>query len=374
MRSGSKGVRRAAPRGRSGMSQSAIWRFAFGCYAAQLCGCTSYGPTSITVDRLRYSEAVSASWKEQMLLNLVKLRYLDVPLFLDVGQIVSGYTLESRVSADGRVVWPSAPDSVGLGGSYAFTDRPTITYTPMVGDRFLRSVITPILPKAVFFLLQSGYPADFVLGLTLSAINGMRNPMATSPSSIEPDLRFGRILEIFRDLQLLGAFGVRGDAHTASQEAPVIFFRSEGLPPKVVAEIAELKGLLGLAPESASYRLVYSPARGEPDSFSVQSRSVLQVLLALSASVETPDRDEEEGRAVPAMKAVEGSAAFPFKIHHGEERPKDAFVAVPYRGGWFWIDDRDWRTKRIFAFLLFIFTLSEGGNSEQLPVLTIPTG
>jgi hypothetical protein len=46
---------------------------------------------------------------------------------------------------------------------------------------------------------------------------------------------------------------------------------------------------------------------------------------------------------------------------------------VPYRGYWFWIDDHVMGSKRLFTFLMFIFTLVETGGKEGAPVLTIPT-
>jgi hypothetical protein len=61
------------------------------------------GPGTVTRDRFDYGESVGESWKTQMLLNLVKLRYGDIPVFMDVGQVVAGYSIQRTLAATASV-------------------------------------------------------------------------------------------------------------------------------------------------------------------------------------------------------------------------------------------------------------------------------
>ncbi|MCA8964299.1 MAG: hypothetical protein KDC48_05420, partial [Planctomycetes bacterium] len=78
-----------------------------------------------------------------------------------------------------------------------------------------------------------------------------------------------------------------------------------------------------------------------------------------------------EGRATPGLPVGEESGRL-VRIRCGDEAPADAFVAVRYRGRDYWVDDRDLDSKRAFAFMMMLFTLSDPGGEENGPSLTIP--
>lgn len=65
---------------------------------ALLTGCASFDPATVACDRFEYTDAISESWKRQMLLNMVKLRYSETPVFLDVASVINQYAIESQIN------------------------------------------------------------------------------------------------------------------------------------------------------------------------------------------------------------------------------------------------------------------------------------
>ena len=343
--------------------------------AALFTGCTHLGPQTVAVDRFDYSTAIADSWKQQTLLNIVKLRYMDLPVFVDVSSVVAGYSMQTGVSVNGTLSTEKAIQGNFLtgGGSAIYTDRPTITYTPLTGQKFLRGLMTPIEPKNIFFMLQSGYAADFILGLTVESLNGAHNRSATAGTMREANPEFVRVLQLLREVQGAGAFGLRVEENKDKTETAVMFFRRDNLSPDMVDKLAEIRRLLKLPEGQYQFNLIYSPVLGATNELAVGSRSMVQIMAAMASYADVPESDLKEGRATPSVQTTDSAGnRDPVEIKCSKEKPADAFAAVHYRNHWFWVDDRDWRTKRALTAVMFLFTMAETGADEKLPLITIP--
>jgi hypothetical protein len=338
-------------------------------------GCTHIGPQTVVVDRFDYSTSIADSWKQQTLLNIVKLRYMDLPVFVDVSSIVAGYSFQTGVSANGVLSSQKAVQGnyVGVGGQAIYTDRPTITYVPLTGEKFLRGLITPIDPKNIFFMLQTGYAADFILGLTVESLNGVRNRSTTGGTVREADPEFIRALQLIREVQAAGAVGMRVEEDKVKGATGVVFFRRDDVAPEIAEKSAEVRRLLKLPNDQQKFVLTYSPVRGADGELAVNSRSLLQVMGAFASYLDVPEAHLQDRSASAAFEhAAEGTRTDAVRIHSGKDKPAAAFAAVHYRDYWYWIDDNDLKTKRALTAVMFFFTLADTGTNEKLPLITIP--
>lgn len=335
-------------------------------------GCSGIGPPTVDRDRFDYVSAISESWKRQTLLNLIKTRYLDAPVFMDVTSVISQYALEGEIEMGFE--WDDADTQTLGGGRAMYTDRPTISYAPLIGENFARSLLRPIPIGTVLLLVQSGYPIDYVLRICIQGINGLDNRSSRiSPQNGDPE--FYELLSLLRQIQQTDRIRMRSRI-IDNKEVVVMFFRE----PKTEVEAKNLKkalNLLGLRPEAREFRIVHGYLAENDSEISILSRSMIQIMSDYSSYIDVPDSDITEGRVSAANReGVETQAQFQPLIRVGcsVSEPEDAFVAVPYRNHWFFIDDRDINSKRTFYFLMVMFSFTERSDAGRaLPVLTVPT-
>jgi len=361
------------------MKKRMIQKTGIALFVLLVSGCATIGPDSIVRDRFDYNTAISNSWKEQTLLNIVKLRYSDMPLFVEVASVVSGYTMQSSVNLLGTNT--NAPGGGGnlasLGASGTYTDRPTITYTPITGKQFNRSFMKPIPPQAIMFLLQSGWDVDMILPLTVDSINGLRARVAAGASQYAGDDDYYRAVKLFREIQKSGAVGMQVRKGEDDIESTIMFFYRDKLNQQLVDNLAELDQLLGLDKTARELKITYGLLPEHDDEIALRSRSILQIMITLAADIEVPEAHINDGRTIASSyvdKTNKRRNEPLVKIQYSKEKPENAFTAARYNDYWFFIDDRDFASKRSFAFLMILFSLTETGGSELLPVVTIPAG
>jgi len=346
--------------------------------ALGLTACGSMGPGTVTRDRFDYTEAVAASWKSQMLLNLVKIRYADAPVFLDVGQVVAGYSIQGTLSGSANSFntqgfSPGAlTGSIGLGAEGRYNDSPTITYTPLAGEPFARQMMMPIPPSAILTVIQAGLPVDTVFRVAVQAVNGVDNRRVRLDYVRPASPEFYVLLRDLGRIQDAGDIGVRVDG---AEKGEKLVFR----PNLVAAEenaVLDITKILGLDPSAREFRVVYGSVPANDKEIALLTRSMVEVLRDLSSVIAVPEAHVTAGRVGPTPEADLGPGGpVPplIRIASSVHRPSDAFVAVPYRGYWFSIDDRDMASKHLLSSIMFLFTFVQTGAKEAAPILTIPT-
>ena len=346
---------------------------------ATLSGCASIGPPIVARDRLEYITAISDSWKSQTLINMVKLRYGDAPVFLDVASVITQTGVQGTLAVSGswwqNLLQLPYTSSVGVTAAGTYGEKPTVTFLPMSGEKFARSLMTPIPPAAIINFLQGGYPVDLVLRLAVHSINGIRSRFGVGARAREADPEFYPLVEKLRSIQASGAIGLRVKK-TGDQTATLILL-GKNPNPATEADRAEVRKILGLSTETDEFNVVYGSVAANDKEIAVLTRSMLEILSDLSSYIDVPAANVEQKRTFPSLapEFVNGAPVPPLmRIHSSPQKPDDAFAAVPYGKEWYWIDDKDFASKKLFSFIMFLFTLTDTGDKQGAPIITVPAG
>lgn len=341
---------------------------------ALIAGCAGVGSGTINRDRFDYTAAIAESWKTQMLLNIVKLRYSDTPVFLDVPSVISQYAIQGRINLGaGWNTGVTGSDTQTLGVEGLYAERPTITYTPLSGDKFTRSLLTPIPPASLLFLLQSGWPVRLLFELCVKSVNDIDNRSTAPGFARPPDPRFQELVELMERIQRSGAVGTR-IVRKDKWDAAMMTFRRK-VDPNTAQDLAAARRLMGIDPNATEITVIYGSAPTAPDEVAVLTRSILEIIIEMGSRIDVPEEHVAEGRTYATLPEVGSGAGqiLPFsRVHSGKEKPAHAFVAIRSRGYWYWIDDRDRLSKIHFTFLTILFSLTETGTAPQAPLITVP--
>jgi hypothetical protein len=346
-------------------------------------GCfTNFGPATVPPARFDYNQRIAQSWNEQLLLNLVRLRYRDTPYFLEVGTILAQYQLVRHANAAASIgVGGGEGSSVGpsLGADYA--ESPTITYQPLQGEEFVRRLLEPVPGETLMLLAGSGWSVERLLLCCVNGLNGIANvPAAAGPTPAIAlvDPRFRAAARLLRRLQSSGQMlPVRGPGGRAEGRVRITATDSGAAEHETFDSLAALLGI-----DPAAHELDVTTDDGLPHraELRLRLRSLLGAMFYLSQAVDVPGADIESGLVTSARMPDSTLVSWPdlmggiFRVRTSDERPGTAFTAVRYRGHWFYIDDTDLESKTTFGLLLNLFSLQSASSRAASPLLTVPAG
>lgn len=354
-------------------------------------GCRSIGSHTIRGDRFDYNEAGVESAKEQLLLNVVRLRYGEPIYFVEVTSMLSQFSIEATGSMSGwhndlhGAYGPAVRAAYGLrgdasrettiGGNLHYSDTPTITYRPLQGEEFSRRVLAPIPPSVIVYLSQSGWSIDRLLSCCVQRINDISNrELQDTLADKTPDgSDFARLVALMKKVQDSGrsAFSIETE-----NGVPTAVLSVPATIPGLDDEIREVRKMLGYPLEGQLYlRVTSKTVQRAPDELAMQTRSVLGAMYALAQECVVPP-EHIKSQEAPEMlcNPNNGPDGKWMRIETSRLPQLDAFAQVFYDGHWFYIAKSDWSSKRTFALLTYLFSLQASDNAVSLPVVTVPTG
>ena len=386
-----------------------------------LTGCTTIGPGSLERDYPRYSQTMRDIQDEHLLLNLVRLRYLETPVFLQLTSITTTYEINANADVSATVNADAGnSSSAGVGGGYRET--PTFTYSLPDSQEFFGRMVAKLSTAQLAPLAMTGVGGYLRLGLT--RINGLENVSVYSGWTAEEPAsyaEFNEALRIMQELERDGLidytynvttkvasspfdelgeyssmpeaehagmqFGKNADNQWVARLVKRAPFLRLAAAPANDPRVPRLRELLKLDPHKYSFPIVdvdFSlteiarikdgrPAAAlDPEAtfgeIVIVNRSMFEILGIASRSVEVPVEHVQAGTAV-ADEDVLGDM---LTIKSSEEKPAGAAVAVQHKGVWFYIAANDLSSKMTLLRLHSLFEVTAGRVSGAEPILTIP--
>ena len=176
--------------------------------AVLVCAATAgcMGSWAMRGTRLHYNKSLSYTASQEILLNIVRMRYGETPTFLDMPSIIS----QSEARVDGAASQVKALQGV-VGGNFTLRDSPTLSYQPRTGNDLGSSMVKALRAEVILDVAPGNDTRTFLM-MFVDSINGVRNsPSATSPSGriLEPNDDYRYMVDLYSDLQNRGAVLVK---------------------------------------------------------------------------------------------------------------------------------------------------------------------
>lgn len=342
-----------------------------GSLLSSLLGCEYIGPRAVQAGRTDYNAAIKATDVEQLLLNIVRLRFSDKPYFLEIASISA--TTEAS-AAIGRTEVES------IQGGISYLEKPTILYLPLTGEEFVRQLLEPVDLETLALLRGAGWEFDDILRVFAQHINEIPNAPTGAGSTPEGTPEYTEFLELVEALDELedNASVVLAISEKSGSEL-VLSVRPHG---RNMDEFATFTQLLRIDPDEEPYIVRHGYAREAGNIISITTRPIMSAMFYLGQSIDLPDEVRNAGIVHSGLANDGVGEPFDWSVVHDElfrvktarEQPDNAYAAVRYGDYWYYIENTDVDSKETLTMLSVVLTLKAGGEGGSGPVLTLPVG
>lgn len=350
-----------------------------------LVGC--HVPSKVVMEgsggRAAYNLEVQKTNGEEMLLNLVRLRYFDTPFFVNVSSVTTTFTFSNKAAATLAIPgFITNKNSLSLGGESQWSNQPTIQYSPLQGQEFASQILNPIKVSTLKQVVYSGWEIDRVFQLAVQDLKDLRNITKDGmiyPSEADKYLNFYKVINLLRELQKRGllqiGFTEISKKDDLSLKTLQLAFPSKETLGKQIGKLLDEKD-----PINGKYVLNFVDGFDEKGQVGILPRSIISCMRSLSRGVTVPKEDVKKKTVIDfpedflENKEYEKIIRGLLKVHNSPFKPKNAYVAIKYRDHWFYIKDNDINSKKTFMLLLELYNLQAGMAKETGPVLTLPLG
>ena len=217
------------------------------------------------------------------------------------GSVVAQYGYNASLAVGGQVGEGGSGATVGT--ALAYSEKPTVTYTPLAGEEFATRMLDPIPLDSIMLFEQSGWSAERLLLVAVQRVNDVFNaPTAGGPTPERtPDYEaFADFAARLQRLRLAGLVGLNWEPKEHETDPPgrnPHFWLHPPADPHspLAADVAAVRHDLGLEPGKDDFRLTAFPFQRQPTEVGLRCRSLLGVLYFLSQAVEVPAPDVQAG-------------------------------------------------------------------------------
>ncbi len=398
-----------------------------------LSGCT-IGPTLYKRSFNDYNDAIRKTSDGQLLANLVRMRYYESPVFLQVASVSTSFTVSGNAGASAGYN-EGAGNNYGVNAGGGYSESPTITFSLPESREYYGRLMAPLSASQITMLIEAGFDSEAVMRTAVRRINRLQNLKIEYSEYPQTLQTYPDFLEVFTLIKKLNNEGLvefgpgQGTSVYSSPVGPIDQGDLSDVIEYVVLAKAEagaeliqndknewqlytftrrmsmrfspgaldspdavrLRELLNLDPDRSSFPILESeqtkiekkraklgqtPAALDPSAIwkeiGLQGRSMMEIMQYASTGVQIPAEDIDKGIAFVDQSPTSDRDDTWFVIKSAKDEPANATLRIKHHGHWFYIPDNDLQSRESFALINALFAVTGGTVPGAHPVLTLP--